>query len=359
MTTVIDGQILEGGGQILRNSIALSCLLKKPITVNNIRGKRSKPGLRPQHLTGTRLVCELCCGTLSGDDVGSTSVTLKPLSTQAGNYSADTQTAGSVCLLIQVALPCLVFAPGTSVLLLKGGTNAEMAPPIEFFTEILTPILEKFGINITCNIIRRGFFPKGNGEVELTVNPVKQLSAINLTEFGRLGSIRGTSFVAGALPIKVAKIMTREATRVLREVFPSVPIQLNSHQFAARDAFGTGCGIMIIAETTTGCLLSGSALGKKGLPAEQVGALAAEILLRNLQQQACVDEHLQDQLIIFMALATGKSAIKTGPVTLHTQTAIHIAELLTEAKFTVTKTQEANSKFESCLIECTGIGLQG
>ena len=44
------------GGQILRNAVALSCLLRKPITVTNIRGNRSNPGLRPQHLTGKQLL---------------------------------------------------------------------------------------------------------------------------------------------------------------------------------------------------------------------------------------------------------------------------------------------------------------
>ena len=39
------------------------------------------------------------------------------------------------------------------------------------------------------------------------------------------------------------------------------------------------------------------------------------------------------QLIILMALAKGKSSIRCGPVTLHTETAIHVAKQLTDVSF--------------------------
>lgn len=354
----IDGEILEGGGQILRNGIALSCLLKTPITVKNIRGKRSNPGLRPQHLTGIQLVCELCSGTLSGDKVGSATITFQPSDIKSGKFTGDTKTAGSVCLLIQVALPCLIFAPEKSMLLLRGGTNADMAPQIDFFLEVFGPVAEKFGVKMNFNILRRGFFPKGNGEVEVEINPVKEIRPVDMTDFGTLAEIRGKAFVAGALPIKVASSMAREATRILRKAFPRTSIQIDSYQVPKNQATGTGTGIMIIGETSTGCLLSGSGLGKKGVPAEQVGARAAEMLIRNIECEACVDEYLQDQVILFMALAAGQSAIRTGPITLHTKTAIYMTETLTEAKFSTKKVQERDNGRDTYLIECHGVGLK-
>lgn len=117
---------------------------------------------------------------------------------------------------------------------------------------------------------------------------------------------------------------------------------------------GNGTGIIVVAETTTGCRLSGSALGRKGIQAEQVGADAAEMLLRNLSYGCCVDDYLQDQLIIYMALASGRSRMRTGPITLHTQTAMHISQLMTNAKFNVV--QAAPPSTDSYIIECDGIG---
>ncbi|XP_020893413.1 RNA 3'-terminal phosphate cyclase [Exaiptasia diaphana] len=102
--------------------------------------------------------------------------------------------------------------------------------------------------------------------------------------------------------------------------------------------------------------MAGSALGKKGVPAERVAGDSVDELLRNVESGGCVDEHLQDQLIIFMALAAGKSRVRSGPLTMHTKTAIHIAELVTKASFTVTPCGTDNSP-ETFLIECDGIGL--
>eukprot|EP00112_Aurelia_sp_Birch-Aquarium-sp1_P011250 Seg2366.4 transcript_id=Seg2366.4/GoldUCD/mRNA.D3Y31 product="RNA 3'-terminal phosphate cyclase" protein_id=Seg2366.4/GoldUCD/D3Y31 len=355
---IIDGEIMEGGGQILRNCIALSCLLKEPIIVKNIRGKRSKPGLRPQHLTGIDLVCETCNGTLSGAVPGSTTITFHPGELKGGRYIADTQTAGSVCLLIQVALPCLMFAPERSLLSLKGGTNAEMAPPIDFFEEVFIPIANRFGMKLNCNIIRRGFYPKGGGEVKIEVEPIKELTPVQMTDFGKVIRVRGKAYVAGVLPIKVANTMARTATKMLNDALPEVPIDIEACQIPRNQAVGTGCGILIVGETSTGCLLSGSGLGKKGLPAEQVGTGAAEMLLRSISNEACVDEYLQDQMILLMALASGKSAIQCGPITLHTETAIHIAETLAAATFTTRQLKARGKDQGTFLIECNGIGFK-
>lgn len=106
--TEIDGGIMEGGGQILRIAVALSAILHKPISVNNIRANRTNPGLRPQHLAGMQLVRDLCYGQLSGDQVGSQHITFIPGMLQSGTYLAETGTAGAVSLLLQVRLWCVV-----------------------------------------------------------------------------------------------------------------------------------------------------------------------------------------------------------------------------------------------------------
>ncbi|CAH2311602.1 RNA 3 -terminal phosphate cyclase isoform X1 [Pelobates cultripes] len=352
----VDGGIMEGGGQILRISTALSCLLGIQTRVVRIRAGRSTPGLRPQHLSGLVTVRDLCAGQLENAEIGSTEVTFTPGKIKGGALTADTKTAGSVCLLLQVSLPCVLFAESPSELIFKGGTNAEMAPQIDYTTMVFKPIAEKFSFKLDCDIRRRGYYPRGGGEILVRVAPVKYLNPINLTDRGTITKIYGRAFVAGVLPYKMVKDMTSAAVRCIRRELRDLYVNIQAVQESGDKAVGNGSGIIIVAETSTGCLFAGSALGKRGVSADRVGAEAAEILLRNLHHGGCVDEYLQDQLIIFMALADGVSLLRTGPLTLHTQTAIHFAEQMTKAKFSIKKCEDSDS--ESYIIECQGIGLQ-
>uniref|UniRef100_H3CGK0 RNA 3'-terminal phosphate cyclase n=1 Tax=Tetraodon nigroviridis TaxID=99883 RepID=H3CGK0_TETNG len=352
----IDGSIMEGGGQILRVSAALSCITGAPINISKIRAGRSTPGLRPQHLSGLQLVSDLCSGRLQGAAIGSSELSLVPGKIRSGTHTADTQTAGSVCLLLQVALPCTVFADAPSQLTLKGGTNAEMAPQIDYTVKVFKPIVEKFGVHFDCDIRMRGYYPKGGGEVVVTVNPVKELQPVLMTDRGSITKIYGRAFVGGVLPFKLAKDMSAAAVRTIRKEIKELYINIQPLQEKDK-ACGNGNGIIIIAESSTGCVFAGSALGRKGVYADKTGIEAAEMLLRNIRHNGCVDEFLQDQLIIFMALAKGRSQIRTGAVTLHTQTAIHVAEQLTRAKFTITKCEDEKSSNVTFIIECEGSGV--
>ncbi|MGH0132814.1 UNVERIFIED_CONTAM: hypothetical protein FKN15_050678 [Acipenser sinensis] len=129
---------------------------------------------------------------------------------------------------------------------------------------------------------------------------------------------------------KLAKDMSAAAVRYIRKEIKDLYINIQAVREKKDESFGNGNGIILIAESSTGCVFAASALGKKGVYADKVGCEAAEMLLRNTRHNGCVDEYMQDQMIIFMALANGTSRIRTGPLTLHTQTAIHVAEQLTK-----------------------------
>ncbi|KAK8397539.1 hypothetical protein O3P69_004357 [Scylla paramamosain] len=352
---IIDGSYLEGGGQILRMGLALSAVQALPISVTKVRAGRSTPGLRPQHLTGLQLVRDASKGRLEGGQIGSCEITFYPGTIAGGGYLADTQTAGSVTLLIQAVLPCTLFANSPSYYKLRGGTNAEFAPQIDYTIQVFRKIIYSFGVDFTVFLNKRGFFPKGQGEVTLEVKPVmKALKAADITDFGEVVSVHGIAYVAGVLPIKVAHKMANAAVDLLHQRLPqNIDIRINRVKDDQERAFGNGSGIVLWAKTSTGCILGGSALGKRGREAEEDGCTAASEIISCVENRLCLDSYAQDQVIIYMALAEGKSRIRTGPLTNHTRTAIWVAEMMTKAEFKII--QEEGT--DCIIVECEGIGF--
>lgn len=208
----IDGSKGEGGGQVLRTTMAWSMLLGKPIKISKIRAGRAKPGLAAQHLAGINLVHAIGGESIRGNYLGSTQIefTPKDLSLPCSeNWVADPKTAGSISLLIQIALPCLFLRDKADQmhkhnrkldamdmsrskfkLNLSGGTNVSFSPPIEHVEHVLIPILNRMGINksldplsssdmLSCSIERYGYFPKGMGRVEVEISPVENMRPFN------------------------------------------------------------------------------------------------------------------------------------------------------------------------------------
>ena len=249
-----------------------------------------------------------------------------PGSLVSGSYSADPGTAGATTLLLQIALPCLLFATSdradTSSLRLHGGTNAINAPQIDYTEQVFLPFIRRhFSVDVELQITRRGYYPKGGGEVSVTVHSKKEpLPAISVLDRGTVTSIRGRAYVAG-LPRKLAKESRDAAVALLvkKGIDPTI-IDIEYVREDAKKAFGAGSGVVLWAETDTGCILGGGSIGQKGVDAVEIGREAAEELERNIAQGGCVDEYLQDQWIIFGVLAKGKSRVRCGlPLTLHTR----------------------------------------
>ena len=291
-------------------------------------------------MLGVNLVGEISKGsTLVGAVKDSQTLEFSPGELHAGHYSANPGTAGATTLLLQVSLPALLFSnspePEISVLRLKGGTNAIQAPQIDYTEHVFLPFIKKhFGIDVKIDISCRGYYPKGGGQIQVTV-PTRNipLPAFTLLERGAVTAVRGRAYVAG-LPPRLAKDCRDAAHAFLvRKGIDSSIIDIEYLKESPSDAFGAGSGILLWAETEHGCILGGSAIGKKGIDAADLGRQAAEELASNLAHGGTVDEYLQDQWIIFGALAQGKSRIRCGPLTLHTRFVLGAAAVLLADRF--------------------------
>ncbi|MBI4439848.1 RNA 3'-terminal phosphate cyclase [Candidatus Woesearchaeota archaeon] len=339
----IDGSFLEGGGQIVRTSLALSAITQKPFHITSIRKNRSQPGLKNQHLFCVQAVQKLCNAKVEGDFIGSTEITFIPGPIEGKTISVDIQTAGSVALLLQAALPPAIFADRKVHLKIRGGTIGTHAAPYEYFENVLLPHLGKFA-DIKSKLVRRGYFPKGNGEVELFIKPKFTLKddivsfnnlrengpKINLTEQHSLVSIKGISHTSSDLEkAEVAERQAKGARQILSSF--NVPVSIRAEY---SQALSTGSGITLWAifskdpneiDENNPIRLGADALGERGKRAEAVGEEAASRLRDYINSKAPCDPHLADQILPFMAL-TSNSTIKTSEITNHARTNIYTIE---------------------------------
>ena len=332
---IIDGSYGEGGGQILRSSIALSALTLKPVKVINIRAKRPNPGLRPQHLTAIKAVATLTDAHVEGLSVGSRTIVFVPKTRRSGNFKFNIGTAGSISLVLQAILPLTAFSPGKCSFEIIGGTDVMKAPPIDYVKNVLLPWLRKMGFHVEIEVRRRGHYPRGGGIVRVTTNPVKRLKPIIALERGEIVEVRGISH-AVRLPKHVAERQARSAIEVLKaHGIENIHVDIEWYERGKDPHLGPGSGIVLWAITDKGSILGADALGERGKRAEIVGKEAAMKLLEELKSNAPVDSHMGDMLIPFMAVADGTSKIKVSKLTMHTITNIHVAERIVNVKFKV------------------------
>ncbi len=352
---VVDGSIGEGGGQILRTTIALAAVLGKPVKIINIRAKRSNPGLQRQHITSVKAVAALANARVEGLSLGSMTLRFIPRGLRGGRYMFDIGTAGSVTLVLQALLPVLAFVPEPVEITVRGGTDVPWSPPIDYVRFVLTRLLEKFGLRIDVELKRRGHYPRGGGLVVFRVeDPPGRLKPVDLVERGSIKAVEGLSH-AVRLPSHVAIRQAKSAEKVLKSRLQNVPVHVDVEYYEpGRDPhLGPGSGVVLWA-ITENSVLGGDALGAKGKPAERVGEEAALKLLEDLGTGMALDRHASDMLIPFAALADGVSRLGGAKLTLHAITNIEVVKMLVDG-VEVEVEGEKDKPFKAIV---KGIGLQ-
>jgi len=325
----IDGSQGEGGGQILRTSLALSLISGQPLRIQNIRARRKRPGLLRQHLTAVRAAAEVGQGSgLEGAEFHSTELTFRPGQVRAGEFQFAIGSAGSTTLVLQTVLPPLLTAPGPSRVTVEGGTHNPMAPPFEFLALAFLPLLGRMGARVEISLERHGFYPAGGGRVRLEVSPPASggLQPIDLFERGEPVRRRARAVVAN-LPRTVGE---REVQQVQRRLgWSDDELQVDE---VASDGPGNALFLEVQCEHLTEVF---TGFGEKGVRSERVADQAVWSLRRYLEAGVPVDEHLADQLLLPLALAGG-GAFCTRPPSEHTRTnAAVIHAFLPEVRLTM------------------------
>jgi RNA 3'-terminal phosphate cyclase (ATP) len=297
----IDGSFGEGGGQIVRSSLALALVTGQPVEINHIRAGRSKPGLMRQHLTAVQAAAQVGQAAVDGAALGSSHLVFRPRGVVAGDYHFPIGTAGSTTLVLQTVLPALIVADGPSRLVLEGGTHNPAAPPFEFLARTFLPIVNRMGPRVSATLQRPGFYPAGGGRIEVAIEPARQFSPLVLLERGEVTECRVRALVAN-LPRHIAD---RECRQIARRT------DWDDSCFQVQEIKGApGPGNVVTIEIGTPHLVEVfTGFGARGVRAEAVADAALRQARRYLDADVPVGEHLADQLL----LPLGISAARGGP----------------------------------------------
>ena len=314
---VIDGSQGEGGGQILRSSLALSLITRKPFRMENIRAGRQKPGLLRQHLTAVEAATAVGTADVIGAALGSNLLEFRPHGVAPGNYRFAVGTAGSATLVLQTVLPPLLIASGSSTLTLEGGTHNPFAPPFDFLARCFVPLIQRMGPRVELQLDRPGFFPAGGGKFRAVIEPAKRLERLDLLERGPIRKCR-----ARALLAKIPSQIGERELAVVREQLGWTGDDCVIQNVINPVGPGNALLLEMEAEHVTEVFTS---FGERGRSAEVVAAEACEAARTWLKAGVPVDEYLADQLLLPMAIAGGGS-FRTGKPSQHSLTNAQVIE---------------------------------
>ncbi|MFZ2071689.1 MAG: RNA 3'-terminal phosphate cyclase [Halobacteriota archaeon] len=325
----IDGSFGEGGGQIIRTAVALAAVTGEEVEIGNIRANRPKPGLAAQHLHAVKAVARLSGGQTAGLELQSSRLKFIPGELKGFDGEIDIGTAGSITLLLQCLIPVALFADNETKVKIIGGTDVRWSPPIDFYIHVFLNAIRVMGCEVYSKVERRGYYPKGGGQVETRIAPLYHLTGFVLNSV--MDVVKGISHSCG-LPAHVAERQARAAERILHEKGYESEIKI---EILNVGRLTTGSGI-----TLWNGYKSGSALGVRGKRAELVGEEAAMNLLKELESDSTVDVHLADHLIPYIALADGKSEMRVRELTTHLETNMYVTKKFLNVEFDIEQEDE-------------------
>jgi RNA 3'-terminal phosphate cyclase (ATP) len=330
---VIDGAYGEGGGQILRSALALSLILEKPFKMTNIRSGRERPGLQRQHLTVVKACQEISNAEVKGADLNSGEIEFIPKQIRHGKLRFDTSTAASTTLILQGLAPALIFAGGKTTLEIIGGTNNPMAPSVMYIQKVFLPMLKEIGAQVGVSVDKYGWYPKGGGVLHVDITPINELKSVSLMERGVLQSVLGIALISN-LPKHIAE---REKKQCLKNLFNSNPNFEQMSKIEIIEAPSIGQGTELFLQVRYEHSIAGfNSLGEIKKPAEKLADEVCKEFIRFNESNATVDSHLADQILIYLALAKGKSSLITSRISNHLITnAWLIKQFLPDAKIEI------------------------
>ena len=319
----IDGSYGEGGGQILRSAVTLSCITKIPIQIENIRKNRRVPGLRPQHLTAIKLLSKICNAEVQGLNIGSTSIKFFPKNLENNTLSEDIGTAGSISLILQVLIPAVSISKKSLELSIIGGTDVPWSPTSNYTKYVLSEAYSRMGIDFSMEITKRGYYPKGGGLVKVKVYPLKKLKPISLTKRKTKSVKLFCSY--SDLSYERIKNEVEQTENILKDADFSIESEIKEEI-----ALNKGGSIMIYSQD------SSSIIGYDALT-DTTAEISKRISKNFIRNNLGVDNYLSDMVVLPASLIDETSFYRIKEITKHLETNLYVTSKITGCKYGIGK----------------------
>jgi len=321
----LDGAEGEGGGQILRTSLALSLITGRAFHLQNLRAGRSKPGLQPQHLMSVQAAATIGQATLRGAALGSKDLVFEPGTVQPGTYHFKIGTAGATGLVLHTIYLPLALAGGPSTVTIEGGTHVKASPCFHFLQSTWCAYLACLGIGIKLQMRRPGFFPRGGGVIQADIAPCPAIRGLEIKTMEPVRSATGFSAVAG-LPKHILDRQAETIARRMSELDLKGDVRLETWSGGP----GTVAGIELATRPAPTFFF---ALGERRKRAENVADEALDQAAEFLHTEPLgVDEHSADQLVLPLALSREASHFAAAKLSSHLLTNIGVIRHFVERK---------------------------
>ena len=322
----IDGSFGEGGGQIVRTAVTLSCILKKPIKIKNIRTGRPKPGLKPQHLTILKILKKICNADIDNAKIGSTNLQFIPNEINSIELSEDVGTAGSISLIIQVLIPVVAICKKNLKIRIRGGTDVLWSPTIDYTQIILRELYQRMGIEFSLKLIKRGYFPKGGGIIELKVFPSEKILPLTLTTKKTKNVEMFCSYS------KLSSDLIIQEIKKIEEGLIENNFKV-TYQIKEELALDSGGSVLISSIDNDSIIGEDSLFNKK----TQKFDIDLEEFIQN---HSSVDENLADMLVLPACLTNGLTTFQVKKISKHLETNLFVASKLTGCKYGIGKLKD-------------------
>lgn len=335
----IDGSFGEGGGQIVRTAVTLSCILKKPIKIKNIRKGRSNPGLKPQHLTILKILKKICDADLDNVKIGSTDLKFIPNEMKSLDLKEDVGTAGSISLIVQVLIPVVAICKKNLKIEIRGGTNVLWSPTIDYTQVILRELYQRMGIKFSLKLIKRGYFPRGGGVIKLEVFPSEKILPLILKN-RKTKNVKIFCSFSKLCPDLILGQIKHIKERLIENKF-----KIQS-QIKEETALDSGGSLLISSLDNDSIIGIDSHFNKK----TQKFDIKLEEFVQN---DSSVDENLADMLVLPASLADGMTIFQVKKISKHLETNLFVASKITGCRYGIGKLKD---RFE---VRIEGISYSG